>query len=120
MSSFVQEAQKTVVQKLKLPHGYRVEWGGQFRNLQSAVARLEIVVPTTLALIFFLLVFAFGDVWVAGLVFLNLPFAATGGILALTVRALPFSVSAGIGFIALFGVATLNGVVLVSCIREKR
>ena len=120
MSSFVQEAQTTVGQQLKLPHGYRVEWGGQFRNLQSAVARLEIVVPITLALIFFLLVFAFGDMWVAGLVFLNLPFAATGGILALTVRSLPFSVSAGIGFIALFGVATLNGVVLVSCIREKR
>lgn len=120
MSSFVQEAQTTVGQQLKLPHGYRVEWGGQFRNLQSAVARLEIVVPITLALIFFLLVFAFGDIWVAGLVFLNLPFAATGGILALTVRSLPFSVSAGIGFIALFGVATLNGVVLVSCIREKR
>ncbi|WP_264785073.1 efflux RND transporter permease subunit, partial [Gluconobacter cerinus] len=65
MSSFVQEAQTTVGQQLKLPHGYRVEWGGQFRNLQSAVARLEIVVPITLALIFFLLVFAFGDIWVA-------------------------------------------------------
>lgn len=120
MSSFVQEAQATLAQQLKLPRGYRVEWGGQFRNLQSAVAKLEVVVPITLALIFFLLVFAFGDIWVAGLVFLNLPFAATGGILALTVRSLPFSVSAGIGFIALFGVATLNGVVLVSCIREKR
>ncbi|GBR10422.1 efflux RND transporter permease subunit [Asaia siamensis] len=120
LSSFVQEAQKAVKTQIKLPPGYRVEWSGQFRNLQTAVARLEIVVPITLVLIFCLLILALGDVWLAGLVFVNLPFAATGGIIALWLRAMPFSISAGIGFIALFGVATLNGVVLISYIRDKR
>ncbi|WP_438382301.1 efflux RND transporter permease subunit [Asaia sp. BMEF1] len=120
LSSFVQEAQKAVTDQVKLPPGYRIEWSGQFRNLQTAVARLEIVVPITLVLIFCLLILALGDVWLAGLVFVNLPFAATGGIIALWLRGMPFSISAGIGFIALFGVATLNGVVLISYIRDKR
>jgi len=120
LSSFVQEAQRAVKTQIKLPPGYRIEWSGQFRNLQTAVARLEIVVPITLVLIFCLLILALGDVWLAALVFVNLPFAATGGIIALWVRAMPFSISAGIGFIALFGVATLNGVVLISYIRDKR
>ncbi|CAI9121995.1 efflux RND transporter permease subunit [Brytella acorum] len=120
LASFVQAAQKSVADKIQLPSGYRVEWSGQFRNLQTAVARLEIVVPITLVLIFLLLLLALGDPWLAGLVFINLPFAATGGIIALWLRGMPFSISAGIGFIALFGVATLNGVVLVSWIIEKR
>ncbi|WP_336762343.1 CusA/CzcA family heavy metal efflux RND transporter [Asaia sp. VD9] len=120
LSSFVQEAQRAVKTQIKLPPGYRIEWSGQFRNLQTAVARLEIVVPITLVLIFCLLILALGDVWLAALVFVNLPFAATGGIIALWIRAMPFSISAGIGFIALFGVATLNGVVLISYIRDKR
>ncbi|RUT25823.1 CusA/CzcA family heavy metal efflux RND transporter [Asaia sp. W19] len=120
LSSFVQEAQRAVKTQIKLPLGYRIEWSGQFRNLQTAVARLEIVVPITLVLIFCLLILALGDVWLAALVFVNLPFAATGGIIALWIRAMPFSISAGIGFIALFGVATLNGVVLISYIRDKR
>lgn len=120
LSSFVQEAQRAVETRIDLPPGYRIEWSGQFRNLQTAVARLEIVVPITLVLIFCLLILALGDVWLAALVFVNLPFAATGGIVALWIRDMPFSISAGIGFIALFGVATLNGVVLVSYIRDKR
>lgn len=120
LSSFVQEAQRAVKTQIKLPPGYRIEWSGQFRNLQTAVARLEIVVPITLVLIFCLLILALGDVWLAALVFVNLPFAATGGIIALWMRDMPFSISAGIGFIALFGVATLNGVVLISYIRDKR
>ncbi|GBQ14900.1 efflux RND transporter permease subunit [Swaminathania salitolerans] len=120
LSSFVQAAQSAVQKKIALPPGYRIEWSGQFKNLQTAVARLEIVVPITLVLIFCLLVLALGDVWLAGLVFVNLPFAATGGIMALWIRGMPFSISAGIGFIALFGVATLNGVVLISYIRDKR
>jgi len=120
LSSFVQEAQRAVRTQITLPPGYRIEWSGQFRNLQTAVARLAIVVPITLVLIFCLLILALGDIWMAGLVFVNLPFAATGGIIALWVRGMPFSISAGIGFIALFGVATLNGVVLISYIRGKR
>ncbi|MCQ9154486.1 efflux RND transporter permease subunit [Acidomonas methanolica] len=120
LASFVQAAQDAVSSHVHLPPGYRVEWSGQFRNLQTAVARLEIVVPITLVLIFLLLILALGDMGLAALVFVNLPFAATGGIIAIWLRGMPFSISAGIGFIALFGVATLNGVVLVSWINEKR
>ncbi|GBR07114.1 cation transporter [Gluconacetobacter liquefaciens] len=120
LSSFVAEAQRRVAAQVRLPHGYRIEWSGQFRNMQSALARLEVVVPVALLLIFCLLVAALGEFRLAGLVFVNLPFAATGGIIALFARGMPFSISAGIGFIALFGVAILNGVVLVSCIRLKR
>ncbi len=120
LSSFVVEAQKAVSAKIHLPAGYRIVWAGQFQNLRSAMARLEIVVPIALVLIFALLVVALNSVWLAGLVFINLPIAATGGILALALRGLPFSVSAGIGFIALFGVAVLNGVVLVTAINSLR
>lgn len=120
LASFVGAAQEAVARDINLPPGYRIEWGGQFRNLQTAAARLAIVVPITLVLIFLLLILALGDAWLAGLVFINLPFAATGGIIALTVRGMPFSISAGIGFIALFGVATLNGVVLISYVKDKR
>jgi len=120
LSSFVTEAQAQVAGKIKLPPGYRIEWSGQFKNMQSAMAKLRIVVPIALFLIFCLLVLALGELRLAGLVFVNLPFAATGGILALFARGMPFSISAGIGFIALFGVAVLNGVVLVSYIKLKR
>jgi cobalt-zinc-cadmium resistance protein CzcA len=120
LSSFVAEAQKAVAAKVPLPQGYRITWAGQFRNLQSAMARLEVVVPIALMLIFGLLVLALGSPAAAGLVFVNLPIAATGGIFALVLRGLPFSISAGIGFIALFGVAILNGVVLVSTIQHLR
>ena len=120
LSSYVAEAQSRVHQKVKLPAGYTIEWQGQFQNLQSATHRLEIVLPIAFGLIFALLVIAFGAVLPALLVFINLPVAATGGIIALTVRGMPFSISAGIGFIALFGVAILNGVVLVSEISALR
>ncbi|MGO2959607.1 MAG: efflux RND transporter permease subunit [Acetobacter sp.] len=113
-ASFVAEAQNTVKKAVPLPRGYTMKWDGQFRNLESASKRLGIVVPIALALIFILLVAALGSARLAGLVFCNLPLAASGGIFALALRGLPFSISAGIGFIALFGVAVLNGVVLVS------
>ncbi|EGG78748.1 Protein helA [Gluconacetobacter sp. SXCC-1] len=120
LSSYVAEAQARVARDVKLPAGYTMQWDGQFRNLQSATRRLEIVLPVALGLIFALLVVAFGAVRPALLVFVNLPVAATGGIVALTLRGMPFSISAGIGFIALFGVAILNGVVLVSEIAALR
>ncbi|NHN88769.1 efflux RND transporter permease subunit [Acetobacter conturbans] len=120
LSSFVTAAQDAVQKTIHLAPGYHLEWSGQFRNLQTAVARLEIVVPIMLGLIFLLLVMALGELGLAALVFVNLPFAATGGIIALYMRAMPFSISAGIGFIALFGVATMNGLVLVSYIRDLR
>ena len=93
-------------------------WGGQFKNLQEASGRLAVAVPIALALIFLLLFMTYGSARPALLIYLNVPFAATGGVLALYVRGMPFSISAGVGFIALFGIAVLNGVVLVSHIRE--
>ncbi|WP_215750358.1 MULTISPECIES: efflux RND transporter permease subunit [unclassified Gluconobacter] len=120
VASFVKEAQTAVKKQVVLPPGYRMAWSGQFRNLQSASRRLSIVVPIALALIFILLVAALSSLGTAALVFANLPMAATGGILALAMRGMPFSIAAGIGFIALFGVAILNGVVLVSQIRAYR
>jgi cobalt-zinc-cadmium resistance protein CzcA len=94
--------------------GYRVEWGGQFQNYLTARRRLSIVVPLALGLIMFLLWMAFGRVKPAALVFINVPFAVIGGVVLLWLRDIPFSISAGVGFIALFGVAVLNGLVLVS------
>ncbi|HVV48650.1 MAG TPA: CusA/CzcA family heavy metal efflux RND transporter [Polyangia bacterium] len=112
--SAVQEARAAVAGKVKPPQGYRIEWGGQFQNYASARARLAVVVPLALGLILFLLWLAFGQMKPALLVFANVPFAAVGGIVALWARDIPFSISAGVGFIALFGVAVLNGLVLVS------
>jgi cobalt-zinc-cadmium resistance protein CzcA len=112
--STVDEARAAVAQAVRLPTGYRIEWGGQFQNYARARARLAIVVPIALALILFLLWLAFGKVKPAVLVFVNVPFATVGGILALWMRRIPFSISAGVGFIALFGVAVLNGLVLMS------
>ncbi|ARW49158.1 efflux RND transporter permease subunit [Acetobacter pasteurianus] len=120
LASFVAEAQQRVAHDVHLPSGYTMQWDGQFRNLHSAVQRLEIVLPVALGLIFALLVVTFGAIRPALLVFINLPVAATGGIIMLTLRGMPFSISAGIGFIALFGVAILNGVVLVSEIAALR
>jgi cobalt-zinc-cadmium resistance protein CzcA len=112
--STVEEARAILTERVKLPSGYRVEWGGQFQNYEAARARLAVVVPLALGLIVFLLWLAFGKVKPALLVFANIPFAAVGGVLALWLRDIPFSISAGVGFIALFGVAVLNGLVLVS------
>lgn len=120
LASFVAEAQKTVDKEVKLPVGYTLTWGGQFKNLQEASKRLMIAVPLALFMIFALLHLSFNSLRLAALIFLNVPLAATGGILALWLRGLPFSISAGVGFIALFGVAVLNGVVLVTYIVELR
>ena len=116
--SFVDAAQKAVSDQVKLPPRYALQWSGQYQNLQEATARLSVVVPAALAGILVLLVVMFGDIRLAGLIFLNVPMAATGGILALAVRDMPFSISAAIGFIATFGIAILNGVVLTSYIRD--
>ena len=115
--SVVNDAQSAVARAVKLPTGYHVEWGGQFENFISARQRLLVVVPLALALILFLLWMALGAMKPAILIFVNIPFATVGGAFALALRGLPFSISAGVGFIALFGVAVLNGLVLVSFCR---
>ena len=120
LGSFVAEAQEAIRARLKLPTGYYIHWGGQFENLQRASQRLLIVVPLALILIFVLLYISFNSFRPALLIYLNIPLAATGGILALSLRGMSFSISAGIGFIALFGVAVLNGVVLISYILQMR
>ncbi len=120
LSSFVGEAQRAVRDKVQIPPGYWLGWGGQFEQLQSATARLEVVVPLALALIFALLFMAFGNVKDSLIVYTGVPLALTGGILSLWLRGLPFSISAGVGFIALSGVAVLNGVVMVSFISRLR
>jgi cobalt-zinc-cadmium resistance protein CzcA len=117
MLSVVQDAQQKVGSHVQLEPGYRLEWGGQFEHYADARARLLVVVPLALALIAFLLWLAFRSWRVAALVFVNVPFAIVGGVVALAVRHMPFSISAGVGFIALFGVAVLNGLVLVSFAR---
>ncbi len=111
---FVAEAQAALARDLKLPPSYHAEWGGQFEHYTEARNRLLLVVPLALALILLLLYMAFRELSPALLIFLNVPFAITGGVAALLLRGLPFSISAGIGFIALFGVAVLNGLVLLS------
>ncbi|WP_394828609.1 efflux RND transporter permease subunit [Pendulispora albinea] len=112
--SVVRDAQAMVGRDVVLPTGYRVEWGGQFLHYQEAKGKLAIVVPLSLALILFLLWLAFRSVRLGLVIFLNVPFAVVGGVVLLWARSIPFSISAGIGFIALFGVAVLNGLVLVS------
>ncbi|OFV97302.1 MAG: cation transporter [Acidobacteria bacterium RIFCSPLOWO2_02_FULL_61_28] len=120
IASFVAEARQAIAAQVNLPEGYWIEWGGQFQQLESARARLLVAVPVTLLLIFVLLYFNFNSVRPALLIFLNVPLATTGGVLALLARGMPFSISAGVGFIALFGVAVLNGVVLVTYISQLR
>jgi heavy metal efflux system protein len=118
LQSVVTDVQKIVSEKIKLPEGYYVTYGGQFENLQSAKARLLIAVPIALFLIFILLYFAFGSVKEALMVYSAIPLSAVGGILFLWIRDLPFSISAGVGFIALFGIAVLNGIVLIEHFKE--
>jgi cobalt-zinc-cadmium resistance protein CzcA len=120
LSGFVLEAQAQIEKAAVLPAGYFLEWGGQFKNLQEAAERLIVAVPIALFLIFFLLYMTYGAAMPALIVYLNVPFAATGGILALLSRGMPFSISAAVGFIALFGIAVLNGVVLISYILQLR
>ncbi len=118
LAGFVAEAKKRIAEVGVVPAGYFVEWGGQFKNLQEATKRLALAVPATLLLIFVLLYMTYGAAMPAFIIYLNVPFAATGGIFALLLRGLPFSISAAVGFIALFGIAVLNGVVLVSYVRQ--
>jgi cobalt-zinc-cadmium resistance protein CzcA len=120
LGSFVRDAQQRIARDLALPPGYHLKWGGQFENLERASRRLAIVVPLSLFLILVLLYMTFNAVRPALLIFLNVPLAVTGGVVALAVRGMPFSISAGVGFIALFGVAVLNGVVLMSYILQLR
>ncbi len=120
LASFVREAKHAVEKEIDLPANYPVEWGGQFKNLEEATSRLQIAVPLALFLIGSLLFITFGSARLALLIFLNVPIATTGGILALWLRGMPFSISAGVGFIALFGIAVMNGVVLIEHIRQLR
>jgi cobalt-zinc-cadmium resistance protein CzcA len=120
LGGFMNEARDVIDREVKLPPGYWLEWGGQFQNLESATSRLTLVVPLTLLLVFTLLYTTFNAVRPALLISLNIPFAVTGGLLALGVRGMPLSISAAVGFIALFGVAVLNGLVLVAAIRRLR
>jgi len=120
LGSFVQEIQQTVKQKVGVPAGYWVEYGGTYQKLQSASKRLSIVVPLTLLLVIALLVMALGSLKDAGIIFSGVPLALTGGIIALLLRDIPFSISAAVGFIALSGIAVLNGLVMVSFIRDLR
>jgi len=120
IGSFVKDAQAAIDEQVKLPPGYYLTWGGTFENLQRASARLLIVVPLALFLIFVLLFTTFRSVRQALLIYTGIPFAVVGGVFALALRGMPFSISAGVGFIALFGVAVLNGVVMVSYINHLR
>jgi cobalt-zinc-cadmium resistance protein CzcA len=120
VEGWVKAAQAAVREQIKLPEGYQVEFGGQFEHLQEARARLAIVVPAALALIFILIFVAFGSLRQAALVYTGIPLALTGGIFALWLRGMPFSITAAVGFIALSGVAVLNGVVMVSYFNELR
>ena len=120
LGSFVKEAQKLVEENVSLPSGYWISWGGQFEHLISAAKRLWIVVPVTLMLILFLLFSAFGSLKNSLLVFTGIPLSLTGGFLLLWMRGIPLSISAAVGFIALSGVAVLNGIVMVSFIDRLR
>jgi cobalt-zinc-cadmium resistance protein CzcA len=114
VQSIVQDIQQRLDSSLELPPGYLITYGGAFENLQDAQARLLVAVPVALALIFLLLYITFGKIRLALLIFTAIPLSAIGGIFALELRGMPFSISAGVGFIALFRVAVLNGIVLVS------
>ncbi|MDB5310610.1 MAG: czcA 6 [Gemmataceae bacterium] len=120
VAGFVTEARNRVTERVKLSPGYRIEWGGSFENLQRFQARMAIVVPLALVCIFVLLYMSFHSLPDAVRVFLGVPFAVVGGVVALVARGLPFSVSAGVGFIALSGVAVLNSLLLVTAIRQLR
>ena len=117
---FVAEAQRRVRQAVKLPPGYRVEWGGEFENLDRARRRLAWILPLTILVIFVLLYWTFGSVRNAGLVLVTVPFSIVGGVAALYLRGIPFSVSAAVGFVSLFGVAVMSGVLYVAEINRQR
>ncbi|MDX9753552.1 MAG: efflux RND transporter permease subunit, partial [bacterium] len=118
VASFVEEARQALHDQVPLPEGYVINWGGQFENLERSKQRFMIVVPATLMLIFLLLYFSLKDWRDVLIIYTGIPFAALGGVFALWLRDIPFSVSAAIGFIALSGIAVLNGQVLVSAIQS--
>ena len=120
VDGFVQDANRAIAQQVKLPAGYWLEWGGAFENQQRAMARLAVIVPLTIFFIFVLLYTAFNSVKYAGLIIANVPFAIIGGLFGLWITGQYLSVPSAIGFIAVFGVAMLNGIVLVSFINEQR
>lgn len=120
IGSFVEEATSLIAEKVKVPAGYWTTWGGQFEQLQEASQRLQVVVPVALLLVFGLLFMMFNNLKDGLLVFTGIPFALTGGIMALWLRDIPLSISAGVGFIALSGVAVLNGLVMIAFIRNLR
>lgn len=119
-ASFVEEATRKIREKVQFRDGYYFEFGGQFQNLVKARERLMIVVPMALGLIFVLIYFSFGSFRQAALIFVSVPLAVTGGIFALYLRGMPFTISAGVGFIALSGIAVLNGIMLISFINQLR
>ncbi|NJL74245.1 MAG: CusA/CzcA family heavy metal efflux RND transporter [Saprospiraceae bacterium] len=118
VASLVTDIQTVLAKQLSLPPGYEIQYGGQFENLENAKKRLAIAVPVALLLILLLLYLAFGNLKDALIIFIAVPLSAIGGIIALQLRGLPFSISSGIGFIALFGVSVLNGIVLLSAIKQ--
>ena len=120
LGSFVNEAEQLIAAKIRIPPGYWTIWGGQFEQMISAANRLKIVIPFALTLIFILLYTMFGNFRDGFLMFTGVPFALTGGIMALWLRDIPLSISAGVGFIALSGVAVLNGLVMLAFIRGLR
>ena len=120
LGGFVTELQQAVASKVKLPEGYYLEWGGQFQNMERAMGHLQIIIPITIGAIFFLLFMLFNSLRFASLIILVLPFASIGGVVALFITGEYLSVPASVGFIALWGIAVLNGVVLVSYIRNLR
>ena len=120
VASFVGDAQRRIAEQVKLPTGYTIGWGGDFENLLSASRRLLLITPAVLGLIALLLYTSFGSFRLAALIFCAVPVAASGGIAALALRGMPFSIAAGVGFVALFGVAVLNGLVWVSGAEHAR
>jgi cobalt-zinc-cadmium resistance protein CzcA len=116
----VREAQALIDRSVKLPEGYRIEWGGQFENLERARKRLTFILPVTVGIIWILLFFAFGSSAYASLVLMTVPFSLAGGIAALLWRDINLSVSAAVGFISLFGVAVMSGVLVVAEINRRR
>ncbi len=120
LQSVVDEVRSIIESKVQIPSGYYVQYGGQFENLEKATQRLLVAVPIALILIFILLYFAFGSIKEALLVYSAIPLATIGGVLALYSRGMPFSISAGIGFIALFGIAVLNGIVMIEHFKELK
>jgi cobalt-zinc-cadmium resistance protein CzcA len=120
VGSFVAEAQRQIAERIELPHGYRIEWGGQFENMQRAQTRLTIVVPLALSLIILLLYFTYRNPIDTLFVFTSVPFACVGGIATMWLREMPLSISAAVGFITLSGVSVLNSMVYVSSLRTLR